>query len=72
MLGSSASRFQAVSVLVDAKRLAALQPLLIQAGAAPVYAAEQAVMDRIAGFPIHRGILAIGRIGTLPTAAAVL
>jgi hypothetical protein len=29
----------------------------------PVYAAGQAVMDAIVGFPIHRGILAVGRAG---------
>jgi tRNA G18 (ribose-2'-O)-methylase SpoU len=26
----------------------------------PVYAASQAVMDRVVGFPIHRGVLAVG------------
>ena len=48
----------------------------------PVYAASQAVMDAIAGFHIHRGILAVGRklppeppeemIAALPTQALVL
>ena len=27
----------------------------------PVYSANRAVMDAIVGFPIHRGILAVGR-----------
>jgi tRNA G18 (ribose-2'-O)-methylase SpoU len=49
------------SVLVAEKRTAALADLL--AGlpdAVPVYAADQAVMDAIVGFEIHRGILALG------------
>lgn len=67
-----AARFAADSILVAAKRLPALAPLLERAGATPVFAAEQAVMDRIAGFAIHRGVLAIGRIGTPLSAAAIL
>lgn len=49
------------SVLVAEKRLAGLSGLL--AGlpqSAPVYAASQAAMDAVVGFPIHRGILAVG------------
>jgi tRNA G18 (ribose-2'-O)-methylase SpoU len=57
------SRFAPVSILVAAKRMAKLLPLLELAGQTPVFAAGQEVMDRIAGFPIHRGILAIGAIG---------
>lgn len=51
-----------VSVLVAEKRLDALAE--VAAGLppeTPVYAASQAVMDAIVGFPIHRGILALGR-----------
>jgi len=50
------------SVLVAEHRLASLGDLLagLPAGT-PVYAAAQAAMDRVVGFPIHRGILAIGR-----------
>jgi tRNA G18 (ribose-2'-O)-methylase SpoU len=51
-----------VSVLVAEQRLAGLSDVL--SGLSPstcVYAAGQAVMDAIVGFPIHRGILAIGR-----------
>jgi tRNA G18 (ribose-2'-O)-methylase SpoU len=32
----------------------------------PVYCAPSAIMDEIAGFPVHRGILAIGRRQRLP------
>jgi tRNA G18 (ribose-2'-O)-methylase SpoU len=51
-----------VSVLVAENRLSSLKDLL--AGLpeeVPVYAAGQAVMDAIVGFPIHRGILALGQ-----------
>jgi hypothetical protein len=50
-----------VSVLVAAHRLDGLADVL--AGlpqATPVYAAGQAAMDAVVGFPIHRGILAVG------------
>lgn len=50
------------SVLVAEQRVDALTDVL--AGlpeATPVYAAGQAAMDAVVGFPIHRGILAIGR-----------
>lgn len=58
------------SVLVAEKRLAALQPVL--AGLSPhvpVYAAGQAVMDQVVGFPIHRGILAVGERAEAPAHA---
>jgi tRNA G18 (ribose-2'-O)-methylase SpoU len=51
-----------VSVLVAEHRLASLTDILAQLPAeTPVYAAGQAVMDGVVGFPIHRGILALGR-----------
>jgi len=49
------------SVLVAAKRLAGLADAL--AGlpeGVPVYVAGQAAMDAVVGFPIHRGVLAVG------------
>ena len=62
-----------VSLLVAEKRLAALDRLTAGLpGGVPVYAAAQPVLDRIAGFPIHRGILAIGRRAPMPTAKALL
>jgi tRNA G18 (ribose-2'-O)-methylase SpoU len=49
------------SVLVAEKRVAALQPLLASLpDSVEVYAAGQAVMDAVVGFPIHRGVLAAG------------
>ena len=54
-------RFAARSVLIAAHRVEALADLIAQVPAGvPVYAAGQAVLDAIAGFPLHRGILAIG------------
>lgn len=51
-----------VSVLVAAHRVESLGDMLagLPAGT-PVYAAAQAAMDQVVGFPIHRGILAVGR-----------
>lgn len=50
------------SLLIAEKRVAALAPLLsgLPPGV-PVFVASQAVLDAIAGFPLHRGVLAIGR-----------
>lgn len=61
------------SVLVSrasAERLADLLPTLPQD--LPVYVAGQAVMDRVVGFPIHRGVLAVGRARPVPDAAELL
>lgn len=68
-----ASRHRAVSLLLAEPRLARLEP--IWRGLPddiPVYAASQAVLDRIAGFPLHRGILAIGRRAPERSVADVL
>jgi tRNA G18 (ribose-2'-O)-methylase SpoU len=61
------------AVLIDAKRIEALRPIL--AGlpdATPVYVAAQAVLDAIVGFHIHRGILAIGSRSSDVAAADLL
>jgi tRNA G18 (ribose-2'-O)-methylase SpoU len=58
----SARRFEAESVLVLESRLPGLAATLALAPAdMPVYIASGPVMDAIAGFHIHRGVLAIGR-----------
>jgi tRNA G18 (ribose-2'-O)-methylase SpoU len=55
-----ASRHHVCSVLVTAPRLAALESALTAAAQDfPVYVVPQAVMDRVAGFHVHRGCLAI-------------
>lgn len=58
----SERRFEAASALILDSRLAGMQETLALApGDMPVYVASQAVIDRIAGFHIHRGVLALGR-----------
>jgi tRNA G18 (ribose-2'-O)-methylase SpoU len=57
----AARRFETESVLILDKRLAGMDETLAAKPAdAPLYVADQATMDAIAGFHIHRGILAIG------------
>ncbi len=61
-----------VSVLVAAHRVESLADVL--AGlppATPVYAAGQAAMDQVVGFPIHRGILALVRRPSLGAEALI-
>lgn len=65
------SRFRCESVLVAQKRLEGLAGLLDRADA-PVFVADQAVMDLIVGFSIHRGILAIGLKGDGAAPADIL
>src|SRR5581483_9474192 len=72
----AAGRHPVASVLVEEHRLERLAPLLAKVPpGVPVFAAAQPVMDRLAGFHIHRGVLAAGRraepaadtlIGSLP------
>ena len=70
---AAARRDRAESVLIDAKRAEKLAPLLAGFGPdVPVYTAGQAVIDAIAGFHLHRGVLAIGVRGAEPGAAEVL
>lgn len=62
VLASPASRCEAVSALIAERRVEAMRPALERLPPqTPVYSAAQDVMDAIAGFPIHRGILALGR-----------
>jgi tRNA G18 (ribose-2'-O)-methylase SpoU len=67
-----AGRFPIDAVLLAEKRVDALADVIaaLPPGAA-VHVAGQAVMDAIAGFHIHRGILALGRRGA-PAAAREL
>ena len=61
VLASRASLCRPVAVLIDAKRLAALADVVADlADEVPVYAASQAVLDGVAGFHLHRGVLALG------------
>ncbi len=57
----AARRFRARSALILENRLPGMAATLALADPAmPVYVAPRAVMDAIAGFPVHRGILALG------------
>ena len=61
VLASKVSRCRPRALLLAEKRAAALADVTgaLPEGA-PVYVASQAVLDRIAGFHLHRGILALG------------
>ncbi|NBB63821.1 RNA methyltransferase [Pseudomonas sp. ODNR1LW] len=61
VLASEASRCRPRALLLAEKRAEGLADVI--AGlpeATPVYVAGQTVLDQIAGFPLHRGILALG------------
>jgi tRNA G18 (ribose-2'-O)-methylase SpoU len=65
----TASQHAAVSLLLAEKRVAALEAEVARLSEdVPVYVAPQAVLDAIAGFPMHRGILALGRRADFPPA----
>lgn len=78
----AAGRHPVRSVLLAAHRVGGVEARF--AGLAPdvpVYAASQAVMDRVVGFPIHRGVLAVGEraepapealLDALPSSALVV
>ncbi|GGE99098.1 RNA methyltransferase [Aliidongia dinghuensis] len=69
----ASARHRMASALIVDKRLERLKPLLTDLpDEIPIYGASQAVMDRIAGFPMHRGILAIGECTDPPSAEALL
>ena len=67
------SRHRPISLLIAQKRIERLAPLLGAAPAGtPIYGAGQAVLDAIVGFPIHRGVLALGRRAPEPSAGELL
>lgn len=69
----SARRFAAESILVLENRLAGLSDILRKAPPhLPVYVVSGDVMDRVAGFHMHRGILAIGARRTVQPAETLL
>ncbi len=69
----SSARHDTLSLLIAEKRAPALAGALAALpDDAPVYAAAQDVMDAIAGFHIHRGILALGRPRASPSADTLL
>lgn len=67
------SRHRVESLFLLDKRLAGLMPLLAGLGdELPVYVAPGAVMDEVVGFPLHRGVLALGSRAPEPSPAALL
>jgi len=68
-----AEGFEAESVLVLDSRVAGISDILAGFPAdVPIMVAPRAVIDRIAGFPLHRGILAMGRHRPSPTAGDLM
>ena len=69
----SAGRFRAQSALVIASRLAGMEETFAKAPREmPIYVASPAVIDTVAGFHVHRGILAIGERGAAEDIDALL
>lgn len=69
----SASLHGAESLLLAEKRVPALQDVIdVLPTETPVYVAPQSVLDAIVGFPIHRGVLALGRRAPARSAAELL
>jgi tRNA G18 (ribose-2'-O)-methylase SpoU len=61
------------SLLIDGRRLEKLSSILAALPeATPVYVTEQGALDAIAGFHLHRGLLALGQKPADPGAAALL
>jgi tRNA G18 (ribose-2'-O)-methylase SpoU len=67
------ARHEPLSLLLAEKRVVALEAEIARLpDRVPVYAAKQAILDEIAGFPMHRGILALGRRAEMGLAAEQL
>lgn len=69
-------RFKPESILVLENRLGGIEALLSQFDATtPIYRVNKTVMDAVAGFPMHRGILAVvnrpAQIDASPEPAAI-
>ncbi len=73
VLASVRSLCRPVALLLDSKRVEGLAAVLAQLPEdTPVYAADPAVLDSIAGFHLHRGILALGEKPPAQTLEACL
>jgi len=66
-----ASPYPLVSVLVLRRRLPILEKLVLPPGT-PVYVVGDEVMNTVAGFDVHRGLLALGRRLLVPGVAHLL
>ena len=73
MLVSPRARFTVESVLLAPERLPGLSDLFeAREDGPPVYCAGRSVMSAVAGFPIHRGVLAVGLRGEAPEPEALI
>ncbi|GJE77016.1 23S rRNA (guanosine-2'-O-)-methyltransferase RlmB [Methylorubrum suomiense] len=75
LLFSRGARFRAESVLLAPERWPGLEPFLRgidRDDALPVYLAGKDVMSAVTGFPIHRGVLAVGLRGGDPEPDALI
>ncbi len=73
VLLSGRAQHRPLSLLIAEKRVGRLGELLAKVPeGTPVYAAAQPVIDTIAGFNIHRGVLAIGERVPMPSAEALI
>jgi tRNA G18 (ribose-2'-O)-methylase SpoU len=71
LVGSARDR--PLSLLIDERRVGPLSGLIARLEPeVPVYTASRGVLDAIAGFPLHRGILALGRKAPMPSARDLL
>lgn len=68
---SPGSRFRPEALLVADNRRATVEALT-PPDDLPIYLAEQQVMNAVVGFPIHRGLLGLGRRGASPALADLL
>ncbi len=67
------SHFTVVSVLLPEKWLHILEPLLnSRAEEIHVYVAEKQILEKLTGFSMYQGVLAMGRIPSLATLESVL
>ncbi|MDF1633658.1 RNA methyltransferase [Mycoplana sp. MJR14] len=66
-------RFRAEAVLILENRLAGVAEILERLPASvPVHVADRDVFNAIAGFDMHRGVMAIGRREAVPTALGLI
>jgi tRNA G18 (ribose-2'-O)-methylase SpoU len=73
LLLGARTRFRAESILLVPERWPGLAPDLAACpDKPPVYLADRAVMSAVTGFPIHRGVLAVGQRGPEPDPAVLV
>lgn len=65
-------RYSVESVLVLRRRLPGIRDLLASRPALPVFVVDDVTMEGVAGFDVHRGILAIGRRVETPDSASLI